>query len=139
MDILERVALLEKEVERLKASRTEHNYHEVMNQIRVTDDDLCKVYSSSMLPHILRILIETNQKTPFLKVKRKLCRYENEWVPMADYDIENMIKHVERLFIQLHSQNAAKYSPDDFFEKVKVIYGLTVNVRKIKSELVNSL
>jgi hypothetical protein len=139
MEILERLVLLEKEVELLKASKKEHNYHEVMNNIHITDTDLHLVYQSSMLPHIIRILVETNTRTPFLKMKKKLCKYENEWIAMTDYDIENMIKYVERLFIQLHSKYAINYSPEDFFEKVKPIYGLNVNVRKIKSELINSL
>jgi hypothetical protein len=139
MDILERVARLEKEVELLKASQKEHNFHVVLNSMSVTEDDLQQVYHSAMFPHVVRIILETNQKTPFLKVKRKLCRFENEWIAMTDYDIEILVKHVESLFIQLHSKNAAKYSPDDFFQKVKVIYGLTVNVRKFKTELMNSL
>jgi len=139
MDILERVARLEKEVEQLKASQKEHNFHEVLNHICITDDDLHQVYHSDMFTHVLRIILETNRKTPFLKVKRKLCRFENVWIPMNDYDIEQLVKHVESLFIQLHSKNAAKYSPDDFFQKVKVIYGLNVNVRKFKTELMNAL
>ena len=139
MDILERLTLLEKEVALLKASQRDHNFHEVMHALVITDEDLQLVYQSSMLPHIIRILLETNQRTPFLKLKRKLCKYENEWIPMSDYDIENMVKHIERLFIQLHSRYAGSYSPEDFFEKVKPIYGLKINVKKIKSELMNSL
>jgi hypothetical protein len=34
-----------------------------MHTIQVTDEDLQLVYQSSMLPHILRILLETNFKT----------------------------------------------------------------------------
>jgi hypothetical protein len=139
MDILERLTLLEKEVALLKASKSDHHFHEVMHTIQVTDEDLQLVYQSSMMPHILRILLETNKRTPFLKVKRKLCKYENEWIPMSDYDIENMVKHLERLFIQLHSRYAESYSPEDFFEKVKPIYGLKINVKKIKSDLMNAL
>jgi hypothetical protein len=50
-----------------------------------------------------------------------------------------MVKHVEKLFIDLHIRNSAKYNADEFFEKVDIIYGFKINIKKIRSELLNSL
>jgi len=135
---MDRIAELERELALLKASKKEYpftTYEDIVLEV----EDLDKVYASTLFEQIIRVIVERNNMTPFLKIKKKLCKYQDEWVPVSDNDITYMVKHIEKLFIDLHIQNSAKYSADEFFEKVDIIYGFKINVKKIRAELVNSL
>ena len=135
---MDRIAELERELAILKASKKEYpftTYEDIVLEI----DDLDKVYSSTLFENIIRVIVERNNMTPFIKIKKKLCKYEGEWVPLSDNEIVYMVKHLEKLFIELHIKHSAKYSADEFFEKVNVIYGFKINIKKIRSELLNSL
>ena len=135
---MDRIAELERELALLKASKKEYpftTYEDIVLEFK----DLEKVYSTSLFEQIIRVIVERNNMTPFLKIKKKLCKYQDEWIPVSDNDITYMVKHIEKLFIDLHIKNSAKYSADEFFEKVDIIYGFKINVKKIRSELLNSL
>jgi hypothetical protein len=135
---MDRIAELERELALLKASKKEYpftTYEDIVLEV----EDLDKVYASTLFEQIIRVIVERNNMTPFLKIKKKLCKYQDEWVPVSDNDITYMVKHIEKLFIDLHIKNSAKYSADEFFEKVDIIYGFKINVKKIRAELVNSL
>jgi len=135
---MDRIAELERELALLKASKKEYpftTYEDIVLEI----EDLDKVYASTLFQQIIRVIVERNNMTPFLKIKKKLCKYQDEWIPVSDNDITYMIKHVEKLFIDLHIRNSAKYNADEFFEKVDIIYGFKINIKKIRSELLNSL
>ena len=135
---MDRIAELERELAILKASKKEYpftTYEDIVLEI----DDLDKVYSSTLFENIIRVIVERNNMTPFIKIKKKLCKYEDEWIPLSDNEIVYMVKHLEKLFIELHIKHSAKYSADEFFEKVNVIYGFKINIKKIRSELLNSL
>ena len=135
---MDRIAELERELALLKASKKEYpftTYEDIVLEI----EDLDKVYASTLFEQIIRVIVERNNMTPFLKIKKKLCKYQDEWIPVSDNDITYMIKHVEKLFIDLHIRNSAKYNADEFFEKVDIIYGFKINIKKIRSELLNSL
>ena len=136
--VLERLAKLESEIADLKASKKEYPFITFMD-IAVTKEDLSKVYASTLAEHIIRVIVEKNNATPFIKNKKKLCKYENEWIPITDNDIVYMVKHVEKSFIDLHIKYSSTYSADEFFEKVDIIYGFKINIKKIRSELLNSL
>jgi hypothetical protein len=137
-EILERLAQLENEVAVLKASKKEYPFT-TFEQIVLTKEDLDLVYSSTLFEHIIRVIVDKNNGMPFIKNKKKLCKYDNGWIPITDNDITTMVKHVEKLFIDLHIQHSSKYSADEFFEKVSIIYGFKINIKKIRSELLNSL
>jgi hypothetical protein len=135
---MDRIAELERELALLKASKKEYpftTYEDIVLEV----EDLDKVYSSTLFEQIIRVIVERNNMTPFLKIKKKLCKYQDEWIPASDNDITYMVKHVEKLFVDLHIKNSAKYSADEFFEKVDIIYGFKINIKKIRSELLNSL
>lgn len=135
---MDRIAELERELALLKASKKEYpftTYEDIVLEI----EDLDKAYASTLFEQIIRVIVERNNMTPFLKIKKKLCKYQDEWIPVSDNDVTYMIKHVEKLFIDLHIRNSAKYNADEFFEKVDIIYGFKINIKKIRSELLNSL
>ena len=134
----QRIAQLENELALLKASKKEYPFS-TYEDIVLDKGDLDKTYSSTLFQQIIRVIVEKNNMTPFLKMKKKLCKYQDEWIPITDNDITYMVKHVEKLFIDLHIKNSAKYSSDEFFEKVDIIYGFKINIKKIRNELLNSL
>jgi len=135
---MERIAELERELAILKASKKEHPFT-TYEDIVLENEDLDKVYASNLFQNIIRVIVEKNNSTPFIKIKKKLCKYQDEWIPLTDNDITYMVKHVEKLFIDLHIRNSSKYSADEFFDKVDIIYGFKINIKKIRSELLNSL
>jgi hypothetical protein len=135
---MDRIAELERELALLKASKKEYPFT-TYEDIVLDKGDLDKAYASTLFEQIIRVIVERNNMTPFLKIKKKLCKYKDEWIPVSDNDITYMIKHVEKLFIDLHIRNSAKYNADEFFEKVDIIYGFKINIKKIRSELLNSL
>jgi hypothetical protein len=136
--VLERLAQLEAEIAVLKASKKEYPFITFMD-IVLDKEDLDKVYASSLFEQMIRVIVKQNSMTPFIKNKKKLCKYENEWIPITDNDIVYMVKHIEKMFIELHIKYSGKYSADEFFEKVDIIYGLKINIKKIRAELLNSL
>jgi hypothetical protein len=137
-EVLQRLAQLENEVAVLKASKKEYPFTSFEN-IVLEKEDLDLVYTSSLFEHIIRVIVAQNNLTPFIKNKKKLCKYEDGWIPITDNDIVYMVKHVEKLFIDLHIKSSAKYSSDEFFDKVDIIYGFKINIKKIRSELLNSI
>ena len=135
---MDRIAELERELAILKASKKEYPFT-TYEDIVLETADLDKVYASTLFENIIRVIVEKNNMTPFIKIKKKLCKYEDEWIPLSDNEIVYMVKHLEKLFIELHIKHSSKYSADEFFEKVNIIYGFKINIKKIRSELLNSL
>ena len=142
--ILERLVALEKEVAILKGEckgPDGYSFKEALHSICVTEHDLSLVYNSSMKKQILRLIVEFNKKTPFLKWKRVLYKYEEEWLKLTDDDVTHMIEHVEHLFIVLYKKVSKDLKPEEFFETAEIIYGLELNknFKKIKAELFQAL
>ena len=142
--ILERLAALEKEVAILKGEckgPDGYSFKEAINSICVTEHDLSLVYNSSMKKQILRLLVEFNKKTPFLKWKRVLYKYEEEWQKLTDEDVTYMIENIENSIIVLYKKVSKELKPEEFFETAEIIYGLDLNknFKKIKAELFQSL
>jgi hypothetical protein len=135
MDDRARIAQLENEIAALKCP----NPFTTFQEIEITFDDLELAYSSSLFQQIIRVIVGKNNVKPFIKMKKKLCKYQDEWIPMTDNDITYMVKHVEQLFIEMHIKHSKKYSADEFFQKVDVIYGFKINTKKIRAELLNAL
>jgi hypothetical protein len=135
MDTLDRIAQLENQLAALKCP----NVLSTFQEIQITLEDLELAYSSSLFQQIIRVIVEKNNTKPFIKMKKKLCKYEDGWVPITDNDITNMVKHVEQLFIEMHIKYSKKYNADEFFEKVDIIYGFKMNIKKIRAELLNAL
>ena len=140
-EILERLAMLEKQVAELKQGPKEfYSFKEVIQSIYVTEDDLYLVYSSSMKTQIIRIISETNQQTPFLKWRGVLHKYEKEWIKLSDTDITYMMEHIEELLTVLYKKKAKEFTPDEFFQRAEVVYGFDLKqFKKIKTELAQSL
>ena len=134
--ILERIAQLENEVAVLKASKKEYPFI-TFQEIVIEKKDLDLAYATSLFDQIIRVIAEKNSACPFIKMKKKLCKYEDGWVPITDNDITYMVKHVEKLFIDLHIKYSRDYSPDEFFQKVDIIYGFKINMKKIRLEILN--
>ena len=139
--ILERLAILEKQVAELKKGSTDdYSFKDVLQNITVSEADLSLVYSSSMKTQIIRIITEANKETPFLKWRGVLHKYEKEWIKINDADITYMMERVEERLIILHKTKAKEFTAEEFFQRAEVIYGLDLKqIKKFKTELSQSL
>jgi exonuclease VII small subunit len=145
--LLERLAQLEKRVQMLESREPKQNnamndFKETIKLIKVSNENLSNVFSSSMEEEIVRILIQMNKTTSFLQYKKHVFKYENgDTIKLEDEDYNYMFKYVEFLLIKEFHEYSLRLKSDDFFEKNKIIYSLNLakNFKKIKSLFLQSL
>ena len=142
-EILERLAFLEKRVEILEKQKQsqENNFKEAIIGIKLTEDDVSSALQSSVEEQIIRLLIDANNKTPFLKLKKLLYKFDTDWVKMSDDDYKYMFEYIEYQLITLYKLRIHTFGSEEFFEKNKIMYGLNFNKnsKKIKSLFLQSL
>ena len=142
-EILERLKFLEKRVAILEKREQSNcnNFKETIVGIQLTEDDVSSALQSSVEEQIIRLLIEANNKTPFLKLKKILYKFDNDWVKMSDDDFKYMFEYIEYQLITLYKLRIHTFGSEEFFEKNKIMYGLNFNKnnKRIKSLFLQSL
>ena len=142
-EILERLKFLEKRVAILEKREQSNcnNFKETIVGIQLTEDDVSSALQSSVEEQIIRLLVEANNKTPFLKLKKILYKFDNDWVKMSDDDFKYMFEYIEYQLITLYKLRIHTFGSEEFFEKNKIMYGLNFNKnsKKIKSLFLQSL
>ena len=142
-EILERIAFLEKRVAILEKREHEkcNNFKDTIVSIKLTEDDVSSALQSSLEEQIIKLLIDANNKSPFLKLKKTLYKFDTDWVKMTDYDYKYMFEYIEYQLITLYKLRIHTFGSEEFFEKNKIMYGLNFNKnsKKIKSLFLQSL
>ena len=142
-EILERLAFLEKRVAILEKREHEkcNNFKDTIVSIKLTEDDVSSALQSSIEEQIIRLLVEANNKTPFLKLKKILYKFDNDWVKLSDDDFKYMFEYIEYKLITLYKLRTHSFGSEEFFEKNKIMYGLNFNKnnKRIKSLFLQSL
>lgn len=142
-EILERLAFLEKRVEILEKQKQsqENNFKEAIIGIKLTEDDVSSALQSSVEEHIIKLLIQTNNKTPFLKLKKTLYKFDKDWIKVTDEDYKYMFEYIEYQLITCYKLRIHTFGPEEFFEKNKIMYGLNFNknIKRIKTLFLQSL
>jgi len=142
-EILERLAFLEKRVAALEKQthEQENNFKEVIVSIEITEEDVSSALQSSVEELIIKLLIQTNNKTPFLKLKKILYKFDKEWVKVTDEDYTYMFEYIEYKLITLYKLRIHTFAPEEFFDKNKIMYGLNFNknMKRIKTLFLQSL
>ena len=142
-EILERLKFLEKRVAILEKREQSNcnNFKETIVGIQLTEDDVSSALQSSVEEQIIRLLVEANNKTPFLKLKKILYKFDNDWVKMLDDDFKYMFEYIEYQLITLYKLRIHTFGSEEFFEKNKIMYGLNFNKnnKRIKSLFLQSL
>lgn len=142
-EILERLKFLEKRVAILEKREQSNcnNFKETIVGIQLTEDDVSSALQSSVEEQIIRLLVEANNKTPFLKLKKILYKFDNDWVKMSDDDFKYMFEYIEYQLITLYKLRIHTFGSEEFFEKNKIMYGLNFNKnnKRIKSLFLQSL
>jgi hypothetical protein len=141
-EILARLEILEKKLAMLEKPQTNYNFKDVIKGIVVSESDIKEVLHTSMMQHIIKIINNANNSTPFLKLKRTIYKCEKDtWIKLSDEDITYMFEYIEYLLITQYKNSPNSTSADDFFDHNTIIYGLnlTKNFKKIKTLFVQSL
>ena len=141
-DILARLEILEKKLAILEKPATNYNFKDVIKGIVVSDADIKEVIQTNMEQHIIKIINNTNNITPFLKLKRTIYKFDKDTlVKLSDEDITYMFEYIEYLLITQYKNSPNATSAEDYFEHNSIIYGLnfTKNFKRIKSLFVQSL
>ena len=142
-EIIERLNFLEKRVAILEKREQSNcnNFKETIVGIQLTEDDVSSALQSSVEEQIIRLLVEANNKTPFLKLKKILYKFDNDWVKMSDDDFKYMFEYIEYQLITLYKIRIHTFGSEEFFEKNKIMYGLNFNKnnKRIKSLFLQSL
>ena len=142
-EIIERLNFLEKRVAILEKREQSNcnNFKETIVGIQLTEDDVSSALQSSVEEQIIRLLVEANNKTPFLKLKKILYKFDNDWVKMSDDDFKYMFEYIEYQLITLYKLRIHTFGSEEFFEKNKIMYGLNFNKnnKRIKSLFLQSL
>ena len=142
-EILERLAFLEKRVAILEKREQENcnNFKDTIISIKITEDDVSSALQSSVEEQIIRLLIDSNNKTPFLKLKKILYKFDKDWIKMSDDDYKYMFEYIEYQLITLYKLRIHTFGPEEFFEKNKIMYGLNFNKnsKRIKTLFLQSL
>jgi hypothetical protein len=141
-DILARLEILEKKIAMLEKPQTNYNFKDVIKGIVVSDEDIKEVINSNMEKHIIKIIVNTNNNTPFLKLKRTIYKCDKDtWIKLSDDDITYMFEYIEYLLITQYKNSPISTSAEDYFENNSIMYGLNItkNFKKIKSLFVQSL
>ena len=100
---------------------------------------MSQILQSSMEEQIILLIIETNKKTPFIKMSKELCMYKGKWVYMDDSDLKLLIETIEHKILLFH--NNSPRDVETHFENNKIIYGLNLSGRfkKIKNKLIDNI
>jgi len=142
-EILERLNFLEKRLAILEKREQSNcnNFKDTIVGIQLTEDDVSSALQSSVEEQIIRLLVEANNKTPFLKLKKILYKFDNDWVKMSDDDFKYMFEYIEYQLITLYKLRIHTFGSEEFFEKNKIMYGLNFNKnnKRIKSLFLQSL
>jgi len=142
-EILERLAFLEKRVEILEKQKQtqENNFKETIISVQITEEDVSSALQSTVEELIIQLLIQTNNKTPFLKLKKTLYKFDKDWIKMSDDDYKYMFGYIEYQLITLYKLRIHTFGPEEFFEKNKIMYGLNFNknIKRIKTLFLQSL
>jgi hypothetical protein len=142
-EILERLNFLEKRLAILEKREQSNcnNFKDTIVGIQLTEDDVSSALQSSIEEQIIRLLVEANNKTPFLKLKKILYKFDNDWVKLSDDDFKYMFEYIEYKLITLYKLRTHSFGSEEFFEKNKIMYGLNFNKnnKRIKSLFLQSL
>lgn len=142
-EILERLAFLEKRVAALEKQKQsqENNFKETIISIDITEDAVSSALQSSVEELIIQLLIQTNNKTPFLKLKKTLYKFDKDWIKVTDEDYKYMFEYIEYKLITLYKLRIHTFGPEEFFDKNKIMYGLNFNknIKRIKTLFLQSL
>ena len=104
-DILARLEILEKKLAILEKPATNYNFKDVIKGIVVSDADIKEVIQTNMEQHIIKIINNTNNITPFLKLKRTIYKFDKDaMVKLSDEDITYMFEYIEYLLITQYAQ-----------------------------------
>ncbi len=135
----ERVAYLESLIKGVVIQKQGYDIDEVRDNIVITDYHLSQILQTSMEEQIIKIIVEINKKTPFIKMTKELYMYNGSWVHMDDSDLKLFIETIEHKILLLHSK--CLRDADTHFDNNKIIYGLNLmgRFKKIKNKLIDNI
>ncbi len=137
----ERVAYLESIIKGFQDQKSNQYYDidEVRDNIIINEFHLSQILQTSMEEQIILMILEINKKTPFMKMAKDLCMYNNGWVRMDDSDLKLFIETIEHKILLFHSK--CPRDVETHFDNNKIIYGLNLMSRfkKIKNKLIDNI